>query len=700
MIKGYGKGANITVLDTYYQYPKRNEDGKYTDDIMTIVYKDLDTGEKKIEEILNPEYRFFKAKDDVYIDHNLLFIDQNDVTEVSVPYKDLLKYIAEDTGNTEFFYDNIKRKDRRANEDLHMIPTIFNSDMHIEDAYRFYFDLEYKNDSFTPTKSYLDIEVDTKYMVGDFPELGECPINAISFIDDNSKTISVFLLRSENGENPLIEEFEDEVKKGKVFTELKEFIYNHINKMDDKNCENYNIYDFEFQFYFYDFDKEIEMIIDLFRLINMLEPDFVLSWNMSFDIPYIIERIKILGYDPAKIMCHPSVKHKVAKYYIDAKNSQLPAQRGDFFTIIGKSVYLDQLVHFASRRKGQSAFDNLKLDNIGTIIAKVGKLSWSHIAKNFTEFPRVAYKTFVFYNIMDTLVQHCIEIKVNDIGYIFNKCLLNNTRYHKGHRQTIYLANRGIKDFRKAGFIMGNNVNKKNPKPPKFPGALVGDPLNNSDEAKLQIGGEVINVCNNLDDFDYKSLYPSIMREFGIAPNTQIGKIEIENQVYDKENPFEYDKYCRGAQFLQDLYSDNYIEFAERWFHLAGFKEMIEDMDEYFKTHTPIGERYRGEHNSFIKWNDNSIQNENNNFIIWNDEKNYNTESINNNEFIIWDNEKRNHNDILNTLRNTVQMDIDDIDMIMRRKERMIEEDKALEELLYSDDDRYYNNTNKEEEEE
>ena len=96
----------------------------------------------------------------------------------------------------------------------------------------------------------------------------------------------------------------------------------------------------------------------------------------------------------------------------------------------------------------------------------------------------------------------------------------------------------------------------------------------------------------------------------------------------------------------------------------------------------------------------NSIQNENNNFIIWNDEKNYSTESINNNEFIIWDNEKRNHNDILNTLRNTVQMDIDDIDMIMRRKERMIEEDKALEELLYSDDDRYYNNTNKEEEEE
>lgn len=191
------------------------------------------------------------------------------------------------------------------------------------------------------------------------------------------------------------------------------------------------------------------------------------------------------------------------------------------------------------------------------------------------------------------------------------------------------------------------------------------------------------------------------MREFGIAPNTQIGKIEIENKVYDKENPFNYDKYCRSAQFLQDLYADNYIEFAERWFHLAGFEDMLNDMDEYFKSNTPIGERFRGEHSNFIKWKDNTIQNDNNNFIIWNDEKQYtNNEVINDNQFIIWDNTKRDNSDILDTLRNTVQMDIDDIDMIMRRKERMIEEDKELEKIIYSDDDDINNIKNKEEEEE
>ena len=43
-------------------------------------------------------------------------------------------------------------------------------------------------------------------MAGDFPEMGECPINAISFINDNDHSINIFLLRNEK--NPLIEQFE------------------------------------------------------------------------------------------------------------------------------------------------------------------------------------------------------------------------------------------------------------------------------------------------------------------------------------------------------------------------------------------------------------------------------------------------------------------------------------------------------------
>lgn len=74
------------------------------------------------------------------------------------------------------------------------------------------------------------------------------------------------------------------------------------------------------------------------------------------------------------------------------------------------------------------------------------------------------------------------------------------------------------------------------------------------------------------------------MAEFGIAPNTQIGKIIVPNKVYDGENAYHVDpeKYSRGGEFIENMVTDNFIEFCHRWFKLAGFEEMIDDIDEYF----------------------------------------------------------------------------------------------------------------------
>ena len=82
----------------------------------------------------------------------------------------------------------------------------------------------------------------------------------------------------------------------------------------------------------------------------------------------------------------------------------------------------------------------------------------------------------------------------------------------------------------------------------------------------------------------FKSLYPSLMGEFNIAPNTQIGKIEIREKVYDGENAYhiEPEKYSRGGEFIENLVTDNHIEFCHRWFKLANVEEMIEDVDEYY----------------------------------------------------------------------------------------------------------------------
>ena len=186
---------------------------------------------------------------------------------------------------------------------------------------------------------------------------------------------------------------------------------------------------------------------------------------------YIIERIKALGEEPADIMCDQNWPIRIVKHFIDQKNLSDFAERGDYTFISGTPTWLDQMIQFASRRKSKiGSFKSFKLDDIGKSTAKVKKLDYSHITNNIAMLPWLDFVTFTLYNIFDVIVQKCIEQKTQDLEYIFSKCLVNNTSYKKGHRQTVYLANRMAKEFDNMGYIIGNNVNKWNEKPDKFLG--------------------------------------------------------------------------------------------------------------------------------------------------------------------------------------------------------------------------------------
>lgn len=591
LLAHYPKGSDITILNASYHRRQKDQDtGKWNSDFMVISYKDNVNQTKGHEIIYEPSYVYYKAKDNVPIRHNMFYIEKDKVNPVECKYTDLAKSIAEETGNLDFYYDNIKAGNFSGNKALHTIPSIFSSDANIEDHWRARFAREYVNEEVPVTKGYFDIEADTKRMQGDFPELGECPINAVSYIDDKTNTVNVFLLRDIFGDNPFIEEFEknnfsDINKASSLFKELQEFII--INVGGPEKAKKFGVDHLNFEFMF--FDDEVQLLITLFQVINKNSPDFMLAWNMAFDIPYIIERCYVLGIDPALVLSDSRYTEKYATYYIDNLHKNEYELRGDYYDIAADTVYLDQLVQFASRRKGQAAFPNFKLDTAADIITKgaVRKLDYSHITTNISELPYKDYKTFVFYNIMDTIAQKCIEVTVEDIDYIFATCVTNDTRYSKGHRQTVYLTNRTRKYFYGMGYILGNNCNTGEKTP--FPGAMVGDPTHNSNYAKKRsIIGEIFNIVDNCDDFDFKSLYPSIDRECNLAPNTIIGKIIIDNKVHKWENPYHNKDYDRGGQFMEDLVTGNPLEFCKRWFGFADFREILEDINEYFSMHIPI----------------------------------------------------------------------------------------------------------------
>lgn len=585
LLSEFPEGSDLTIMNTYYNYPVFQDGKKVCDDFIAIVYKNNETGKKDFRIIQQPEYTYYKLKEkEKSVDYSRLFIEKDKVEPVTVKFRELEKSIAEQTGAQEFYQTNLRNRDKANNRKLHTDPDIFFSDTNIEDHYRFKFANIYQNNINKINKAFFDIEVDGKFAKSDFVEMGECEINCVSFHDELSDKVYTFILRNPN--NPLIEQFENKVRSGEFNQKIiHDFVVEKVGGL--KFAKKYKLLNTKFELIF--FDYEIELIRDLFATMHKCSPDFILGWNSGdFDLNYIIERIKTLGYDPADIMCDVRWPIKVVKNYVDTRNRNELAERGDYTFISGLPVFMDQMIQYASRRKSKiGSFKSFKLDDIGLLEAGVQKLDYHHITQSVVELPWLDFETFVLYNIMDVIVQKCIEVKTNDLEYIFSKCIVNNTVYRKGHRQTIYLINRMAADWYKMGYIIGNNVNRWNEKPPKFLGALVGDPLNTNDYSKLKIDGRAIWICDNLQDYDYKSLYPSIMLEFNIAPNTQVGRIIIPQKVYEHENVYHIDeeKYSRGGEFIENMVTDNVIEYCKRWFHLAGFQEFLEDIDEYYGNH-------------------------------------------------------------------------------------------------------------------
>lgn len=496
LIPGYKPGSNITLLNTIYIKSQKDELGKYGMDWIYIIYKDLDTGEKKMHAIEGPTYRYYITKPEYAPQHNLFYIEAEKVRPVKCKFRDLRKSIAKETGTIDWFMDCVRNGDFKSTDKLFELPYIFEADLDIEDFYRFEFGRIYKNDgSMSLTKAYLDIEVDTEPIGGEFPQPGQCPVNALSLVNEVDNTVYSFLL--EDDTNPLIKEFKN--TQG-IQMELKNFVQQAVGGW--KQEKRFGLADFKYKIIF--FRDEFELIRTVFALINNTKPDIVCCWNAAFDLPYLIARIAKLGHTPESVICHTDFPVPYVYYYIDTRAEKFE-ERSDDIKITSYTVYVDQLILFASRRKGQRMLGSYKLDTVGEFIADVHKLDYSHITRNLSKLPRLDYKTFAFYNVMDTIVQKCIEARTTDLDFLINKSLVTNTRLSRIHRQTTYLKNRAVSDFAGYGYVLGCNANRHNQKIP-FAGAYVADPLNVSDNPKLKINNKAVGICDNLVDMDFTAM--------------------------------------------------------------------------------------------------------------------------------------------------------------------------------------------------
>lgn len=439
--------ANSSALINVVHH-KGNRDTNW-DDYLDIIYYDLE-GKKQFLTIRNPMIEVYFANEDARVSgYNRNYIRKEQTYKKAFPFKDLEKCIGNELGGDakRLVYDAYTSGKRALAKNVHKDPNVFASDYRIEDWYRIQWALEeraleargHKRPPVTLRKNFLDIEVDGI----DFPGFvvgGIAPINAVTVVDDIDKTCRTFLLR--NDKNPQIAEFEKDIE-------------GFIKELHEDFDEVYGSLDY--QIYMYDEERELDMIHDIFQVLNMTQPDFVLIWNASFDVPYIIDRIVELGKDPAEVMCHPEFEYHEAWFYKDKRNFAV-SNKGDYTKISAPFTIVDQMIIYAALRKGQSELRSVSLNHVGKHELDEGKLDYGEVT-NFKTFPYENYRLFVKYNIKDVLLQYGIERRTTDIDNVFSSSQGNVTAYEKIFKVLTFLRNRAYLEWDNQGLIIGNNVN-------------------------------------------------------------------------------------------------------------------------------------------------------------------------------------------------------------------------------------------------
>ena len=227
-------------------------------------------------------------------------------------------------------------------------------------------------------------------------------------------------------------------------------------------------------------------------------PDILTGWNTKFfDVPYLVNRFrKILGEDDTK---------KLSPWnYISERKTVINGRVMIAYGFLGVEQldYIELYKWYAPGGKSQESY---RLDNIANVEIGERKLSYDEY-DNLHELYRLNHQKFIEYNIRDVVLVERIDdkLKLLELGLTLaydTKCnyedIFAQTRMWDSMTYS-YLFNKGI-------IVPPREVQDKDS---AFEGAYVKEP---------QVG-----LHNWVASFDLNSLYPHLMMQYNISPETLI----------------------------------------------------------------------------------------------------------------------------------------------------------------------------------
>jgi len=317
--------------------------------------------------------------------------------------------------------------------------------------------------------------------------------------------------------------------------------------------------------------NEKHLLLEFIKFWCKNHPDIVTGWNVKFfDIPYLMNRMRFL-FDNDTI-------NKMSPWnYVNADRVQMGNKNSQFWNILGVSVldYFDLYRKFTYVRQ-----ESYKLNYIAKV--ELGEQKLDNPYETFKDFYTKDYQRFVEYNIQDVELVDRLEDKMK----LIELCLTMAYDY-KVNYTDVY------SQVRCWDTLIYNHLLEKNIiippredqiKDSQYEGAYVKDP---------QLG-----LHNWIVSFDLNSLYPHLIMQYNISPETFVGvepkAVGVENFLEEKLNlKWAKDRNVtiapNGAMFKRD--KQGFLpELMEKMYteRVVYKKKAIEAKKEFQKTKDPI----------------------------------------------------------------------------------------------------------------
>lgn len=255
-------------------------------------------------------------------------------------------------------------------------------------------------------------------------------------------------------------------------------------------------------------DNEIDLVRKFVDHFQRYSPDVITGWNTRFfDMPYIINRcVKLFGDDTLLKRLSPWGAVRERKTKINGKENQEYIIEG-----VEQLDYLEVFRKFTYNTLGQQ--ESYRLDHIAHVVLGERKLSYEEHGNLFTLY-KEDYQKFIDYNIKDVELVHKIDEKLDLISLILTMA------YKAGVNYNDTLGTTNIWDCIIYRMLTEQKIvvppKTEKPKTP-YPGGYVKDP---------QVGSH-----DWVTSFDLNSLYPNIIVQYNMSPETVIDGLDVRASV-------------------------------------------------------------------------------------------------------------------------------------------------------------------------